>query len=201
MSRRAPCLRIFCGAALLAAVAVAPAAASTDALSFVDRPAIDSHTHVIDVRAQAACEKASLAGARCLPAADLFEADGRPVDFHTLRWLFGTIGLSGHERVLVVAADAGSAAAVGALLFLAGQQDVAVLDRPVAIAAGAPGGSDRNITREAVFTAPMRDRLLVAAPEKASGTVIASGPPIERLRRFARRYADGARTLRLRLSP
>ena len=131
----------------------------------------------------------------------MFAADGRPVGFHTLRWLFGTIGLGGHERVLVVAAEPGDAAAVGALLFLAGQRAVAVLDRPVAIAAGAQGGGARNITREAVFTAPMRDRLLVAAPEQASGTAIASGPPAARLRNFARRSADGARPPRLRLSP
>jgi len=32
-----------------------------------------------------------------------------------LRWLLGTIGLSGNERVVVVAAEPGDAAAVGAL--------------------------------------------------------------------------------------
>jgi hypothetical protein len=203
MARRPPCIWMLWWAALLAAFAgpLPAAAAPSAALSFVEQAQLDPATRVIDVRDGNACAKASLAGARCLPAADLFDADGRPVDFHTLRWLFGAIGLAGHERVLVVGADAGNAAAVGALLFLAGQRDVAVLDRPVAIPAGAQGGSARNITREAVFTAPMRDRLLVAAPEQTAGTVIASGPPIERLRGFARGSADGTQPIRLRLSP
>lgn len=198
---RPPCRRMFCGAAMLAAVAAAPAYASSDAIAFTEQTRIDAQTRVVDVRGGKACERASLTGARCLPAADLFAADGHPVDFHTLRWLLGTIGLSGHERVLVVAADAGDAAVVGALLFLAGQREVAVLDRPLAIPAGAPGGAGRNIIRETVFTAPMRDRLLVAAPEQASDAVIDSGPAAARLRRFAHRAATNAQPVRLRLSP
>jgi hypothetical protein len=196
-------MRMLCGAALLTALAGPQTAVAAPplALRFVEKVQANSASRVIDVRALKACEQASLAGARCLPAADLFEADGRPVDFHTLRWLFGTIGLSGQERVLVVAAKPSDAAAVGALLLLAGQRAVAVLDRPMTMAAGAPGGRDRSITREAVFTAPMRDLMLVAAPEQATGTMIASGPPIERLRSFARLAANGAQPVRLRLSP
>jgi len=198
---RRPCMRMFCGAAMLAAVAGAPAYAAGGAIAFIDQTRIDAQTRVVDVRDGKACERASLAGARCLPAADLFAVGGRPVGFHTLRWLLGTIGLSGNERVVVVAAEPGDAAAVGALLFLAGQREVAVLDRPVTISAGAPGGGNRNITRETVFTAPMRDRLLVAAPEQAIGAVIDSGPAVARLRRFARRAANDAQPVRLRLSP
>ncbi len=196
-----PGMLTLCGAALLAVMAVAPAAAATDSFAFVAQPTLDSATRVVDVRDDSACTKASLTGARCLSAAALFDNKGRPVDFHTLRWLLGTIGLSGEERVLVVGADAGKAAAVGALLYLAGQRHVTVLDRPVALPAAAQGGSERNITREAVFTAPMRDRLLVAAAEQASGTVIAVGAPIDRLRQFARRTADSAQPIRLRLAP
>ena len=201
MTRRAPCMMTICGAALSALVAAAPVAASADALTFVDRAAAGAQTRVVDVRAQGACEKASLAGARCLPAAELFYRDGRPVDFHTLRWLFGTIGLTGNERVLVAGADAGDAAAVGALLFLAGQRTVAILSEPLMAPAKAEGGNARSFTREAVFTAPMRDRLLVAMPEKAANDVIDSGAPRERLRRFARRVADAAQPARLRLTP
>ncbi|MEJ2625880.1 MAG: rhodanese-like domain-containing protein [Pseudolabrys sp.] len=195
---RPSCMTI-CGAALLAVVATAPALASTNALSFVDRLVMGAHTRVIDVRTQERCEKASLPGARCLPAAALFHKDGRPVDYHTLRWLLGTIGLSGKESVLVVGADAGNAAAVGALLYLAGQRAVAVLDKPLTVLAKAEAGSARGMTREAVFTAPMRDLLLVAAPDQARGA-IASGPPRQRLTRFARMTADGTST-RLRLTP
>lgn len=201
MRRRAAGTTICVAAALLAVAAQRATATPSDALSFVDGTPAASGTRIIDVRGQNACEQASLAGARCLPAADLFDAKGRSVDFHTLRWLLGTIGLSGGERVLVVGDNVGKVAAVGALLFLAGQHDVAVLDRPLAVPAGASGGTRRSITREAVFTAPMRDRLLVAASEEAGRNVIASGPPVERLRRFAERAADGAQPVRLRLSP
>ena len=199
MARRPPCMTTICGAALLA-LAAAPAAASGDTLTFVDRPAIDSQTRVIDVRDQGACEKASLPSARCLPAADLFERDGLPVDFHTLRWLLGTIGLTGNESVIVAGTDPANAAAVGALLFLAGQRAVAVLKQPLTVPANAEGGSARGLTRETVFTAPMRDRLLVAAPEKTAGSVIDSGAPRERLRRFAR-ATGAAQPARLRLTP
>jgi thiosulfate/3-mercaptopyruvate sulfurtransferase len=191
----------ICGAVMWAAVAAAPAAASAGTLSFVDKPAIDSRTRVIDVRDQVSCEKASLAGARCLPAADLFDGGGRPVDFHTLRWLFGTIGLSGNEAVLVAGADTGNAAAVGALLLLAGQRAVAVLKQPLTVPQGAEGGSARSLTREAVFTAPVRDGLLVAATEKPAGDVVDSGALRERLRLFARATADAAKPTRLRLTP
>jgi thiosulfate/3-mercaptopyruvate sulfurtransferase len=194
-----PCMTTICGAVLLVLAAAAPAPASADAISFVDKPAHESATRVIDVRSRVSCEKASLPGARCLPAAALFYKDGRPVDFHTLRWLLGTIGLSGNESVLVVGANAGNAAAVGALLYLAGQRAVAVIDKPLTVPAKADAGSARGMTREAVFTAPMRDRLLVAAPDQARGA-IASGPPRQRLTRFARMTADGTST-RLRLTP
>ena len=189
-----PCMLTLC-AALLAG----PATAKDSALAFVDSVPADAATRVVDVRARDVCEKASLAGARCLPAAELFDGAGAPVDFHTLRWLLGTIGLTGEERVLVAADKTEDAAAVGALLVLAGQREVAVLDRPVALAPGASGGNGRNFTRETVFTAPMRDRLLAAATDQPSE--IASGPPIERLRTFARRYADATQPVRLRLSP
>lgn len=196
---RRPCMTTICGAALLALVAAAPAAASADTLTFVDTPPGDAHTRVVDVRDQAMCEKASLPGARCLPASDLFKRDGQPIDFHALRWLLGTVALHGNESVVVVGADAGNAAAVGALLWLAGQRAVAVLDKPLTVAAKAEGGSARSLTREAVFTAPMRDLLMVAAPEPANGA-IASGAPRQRLTRFARLSADGT-PARLRLTP
>jgi len=127
----------------------------------------------------------------------LFDADGRPVDFHALRWLLGTIGLSGAERALVVGANSADAGAVGALLFLAGQRDVAILDQAPTVAPGARGGTSRSMTREDVFVAPMRDLLMVAAPERASQPTLDLGRPFDRLVRFARTYGDGAQSIRL----
>jgi thiosulfate/3-mercaptopyruvate sulfurtransferase len=177
------------------------AAATASPLQFVAQARIAGETRVVDVRAETTCTAAALAGARCLPAAELFDADGAPVSFHVLRWLLGTVGLSGREHVLVLGDKAADAAAVGALLLLAGQHDVAVLDRPVALPADATGGNPRSMTREAVFTAPMRDRLLTLASDVGNADTIATGRPYDRLRSFARRYAEGAAALRLRLSP
>jgi hypothetical protein len=195
--------RIVCGLTLgsmIAASAVAATAAPV-ALRFVTQSQTTGDMRVIDVRAEKACTQASLPGARCLPASELFDAEGAPVSFHVLRWLMGTIGLTGNEPVLIVADDAADAAAVGGLLLLAGQDKVAVLDGSAAIPAGAPGGNPRSMTREAVFTAPMRDRLLTMRHEVAGGNLIDSGRPYARLRAFARRYADGAPPTQLRLLP
>jgi len=193
---------VLAAAALGAAASTAHATnTSAIALRFVDRAPNDAAVRIVDARAHGKCERASLPGARCLPADELFDADGRPVDFHALRWLLGTIGLTGAERVLVVGTDEAQASAVGALMFLAGQRDVAILDRPPAVAPGAGGGASRNMTREDVFVAPMRDLLLVAGPEHAPQPAIESGRPLDRLVRFARNYADGAQPMRLRLSP
>jgi thiosulfate/3-mercaptopyruvate sulfurtransferase len=196
MNRRRHLVRAPWAAALL--LVVADPAAAADQLVFVDRADLEAGTRVVDARDGRACVEASLAGARCLPVAELFDGDGRPPDFRALRWLFGTIGLTGREPVLVVADRVGDAAAVGALLFLSGQARVAILDGPLAVPAGAPGGSDRSLTREAVFTAPMRDQLLAAAPD---GAVIAAGQPSARLADFARRYASGEGPLLLSLAP
>lgn len=185
-------------AALLLA-ATQPANAAT--LAFVAQVPEGAAIRLVDVRAKAACEHASLPGARCLPAAGLFGPRGRPAGFHALRWLLGTIGLAGSERVLVFGASARQAAAVGALLFLAGQRDVVVLDHAPSIPPNAPPGAPRSLVSETIFTAPMRDTLLVAAPEQAPPSAIVAGPPQARLAAFARDYQAGAHPRRLRLWP
>ncbi len=178
---------------------VAGPAAVAGGLVFVGQANLQGDTRVVDVRDSQACTKGSLAGARCLPVAEVFDDNGRPADFRALRWLFGTVGLGGHERVLVVGDDVANAAAVGALLFLSGQADVAVLDGPIVIPAGAPGGSSRSLTREEVFTAPMRDEFMTVGA--ADDGVVATEEPIGRLSDFARRYADGNGSLQLSLAP
>lgn len=196
MSIRRSRLSACCAAVVLtvSAAAAHAAAESPDALFFVDGSQLAGDVRVIDVRDGGACAEAALADARCLPAADLFDGEGRPARFHALRWLFGTVGLTGGETVLVVADDAGNAAAVGALLFLAGQAQVAILDRPLEVAADPSGGQSRSLTREAVFVAPMRDRLLLTGAAD-------DAEPIARLTAFARDFAGGNASARLSLTP
>lgn len=194
------CGRILCGL-FLGSLLAASAVAAPAALRFVGQGQVGDSARVIDLRAEQACTRTSLPGARCLPASDLFDANGAPISFHALRWLLGTIGLTGHEAVLLVADNVADAAAVGGLMFIAGQREVAVLDGALVGPAGAPGGSSRSMTREAVFTAPMRDRLIIVQSEKADGNAIDSGRPYDRLRTFARRYVEGTTPTQLRLLP
>lgn len=114
---------------------------------------------VVDLRDEKACEHASLPGARCLPASSLFDKTNHPLTFYALRWLLGTIGLTGQETVVLYAGNMNNTTwAAAGLLYLAGQNTVAVLDTNLAPLT-APG-QPRSFSREAVYTAPMRDALL-----------------------------------------
>ncbi len=122
---------------------------------------------VLDVRDRKVCETASLPGARCLPLRDFFGPRGRLASFKDIRWLLGTVGLTGAETVAVAAATPSRAETAGAILWLAGQAEVRIVPEPVAAGDDA-GGRSRSLTREAVFTAPMRDDRLVTHAELAA---------------------------------
>jgi len=121
---------------------------------------------VLDIRAEDTCLESSLPDARCLPADWLLASEsGDVIGFHALRWLLGTVGLSGDETLAIYAGPDGSVAdawAVAALAYLAGQADVAV----IADASAETGdGWPRSITREAVYVAPMRIAAMTTAPD------------------------------------
>ncbi len=112
---------------------------------------------VIDIRDLESCTAASMPNARCLPVNNFIGPDGTTIGFHALRWLLGTVGLRGDETVLVIGADGQDIKAVAALLYQAGQHRVRRLDKPFAAQSGAPGGDPRSLSREVVFTRPMRN--------------------------------------------
>ena len=126
---------------------------------------------VVDIRAEDVCLDASLAGARCLPAEWFLSADGAAIGFHAMRWLMGTVGLTGSETLVIYdgAARPGDAAwAIAALAHLAGQQTVLLHMGPGVVKD--TGGEGRSLSREAVYTAPMRtDEMTVTS--KAAGTL------------------------------
>ena len=114
------------------------------------------HSDVIDIRDTQSCTIGSLPRARCLPVGHFVDRNGTVISFHALRWLLGTVGLTGGETVLVIGAAPEDTHRVGALLHQAGQRRVLMLDKPFHAPANAPSGTPRSLSRETVFTAPMR---------------------------------------------
>jgi len=139
-------------------------AAAAGDLEYVRPDAVAHGAVVIDTRAEQACAQHSVAGAHCLPAADLLGARGELPSPPDLLWALGTAGLSGRETVLVVGDSAEARDFVAGLLYLCGQARVQVLDQALsgALRAGdlpAGAGTGRGMLRTRVFVAPMRDRL------------------------------------------
>ena len=98
--------------------------------------------------------------------------DGSAIGIHQLRWLLGTIGLTGSETVLIYTDHEERGRIVGAMLHLAGQETVHVVvaDTPE----GSAGGTPRSFSREAVYTAPARTEQVRVSSEQ-------SGPLFEQL--------------------
>lgn len=187
---------------LLLGLASTLAHASAD-FSVVDR--IEAGSVVIDSRPLPECLNASLPGARCLPAADFLDAQGRLPSERDLLWLFGTAGLSGEESVLVIGDATGSRDFVAGLLYLAGQRRVQVLSAQfaplLAARTDARPGRERGMTRTTIFTAPMRDHLwLVSQKEVAAapaGNVILAPTPYAAISRFVRQLAESGQAARV----
>lgn len=134
-------------------------------ISYTNQPLSDAV--VIDARPQAACQQGSLPGARCLPAASLIGGDGQLIGAKVLLWRLGTLGLSGHESVLVVGEDAPTRDMVAGVLHLAGISEVAILVRPLSRLVARTPGRVAGTFRTTVFVAPMRDEHLVFGREIA----------------------------------
>ena len=126
-------------------------------LSVVSMLPAAAQTQVIDNRDLQSCSAGSLPRARCLPVGHFVDPTGKRIGFHAMRWLLGTIGLSGEETVLVIGDNATDSQMVGALLHQAGQRRVQMFDKPFVAPPSAPSGEPRSMSRETVFIAPMRD--------------------------------------------
>lgn len=146
-------------AVLALALFAAPAWATND---FAYTQKVGAGDTVIDSRPLADCKRASLAGARCLPAEDFLGPQRRLPSERDILWLLGTAGLAGSETVLVIGEDATARDFVAGLLYLAGQKSVRILTGPMPRLDGrSGGGQERGMVRSAVWTAPMRDSLWV----------------------------------------
>ncbi|MBC8258256.1 MAG: hypothetical protein H8E38_04515 [SAR324 cluster bacterium] len=129
---------------------------------------------VVDVRQEQSCLQGSLAGARCLPAADFFGPHGRLINTAELSWLLGTAGLSGGEHVLVVGNSPLKRDFVAGILFLAGQQKLSILTVPflelTKNSTALTPGQKRLNTRSAVHSQPFRSKLIILRTELSALT-------------------------------
>jgi len=137
--------------------------ADVSTLDYTDL-AVTSNQVVLDVRTLAQCEKKSIVGARCLPASDFLGPHRRLASFSGLLWLFGTVGLTGGEHVLVIGDTGPHKEFVAALLYIMGQRRVSILIIPFSelIKFKSAPGEGRSRTRETIFQRSMRaDSLLL----------------------------------------
>lgn len=124
---------------------------------------------IVDSRPLVDCRRATLAKARCLPAAEFLGPHHRLPSERDILWLLGTAGLDGSETVLVVGQDATAREFLAGLLYLAGQRRVRLLQEPIARLlpgnSDAAPGQERGMVRSTVFAAPMRAERLVLKHE------------------------------------
>lgn len=135
---------------------------------------------ILDARAEAACREGSLPGARCLPATALIGPHGRLANLSGLLWLLGSVGLTGDEHVLVVGGPGAEKEQLAGILYLAGQRRISVLRQALDALEGAERrpGIPRGRTREAVYTAAMRDDRVVLRDELRRLVASGEGPPL-----------------------
>ena len=151
-------------ALLLLVISTSVEADGRRVIYLADKSAGDAFDSVIDTRSAELCRKNSLAGARCLPPEDVLGPHRRMPNLSGLLWLLGTAGLSGSERVLVVGDNKNRRDFIAGTLYLAGQEQVTVLDARITGSEEYQTGPGlmRSKIRETVFVAPMRaDRIVL----------------------------------------
>ncbi len=158
-------LLICCG---LVFVSIQNEVAQASVIDFTSSAKTKNHI-VIDVRANELCEKASLSGARCLPANSFLTRSEELANFSGILWLLGTIGLTGKEHVLVVGDSREDNEFVAGVLYLAGQHRISILLPAISSlkTMNLQPGESRSKTRENVFQSLMRDQALILAGELA----------------------------------
>lgn len=166
---------------------LAPPATAELAVRSVSPPPA-AGTVLLDVRPLAACQARSLAGARCLPAGDFLDAQGRLAPWREVVWLLSTAGLTGRETVWVLGDDATDRRFVAGLLELAGQQRVEILEQPLAAlwVRGWPAaaGRGRDFARQVAYVVPMREGDIVLPHEPRPRDTVTAADPRHALARW-----------------
>lgn len=178
--------------AILLSMAALPACAELRGWTDTHPPAA---AVLLDARPLSACTQRSIAGTRCLPAADFFDAQGRLAPWREILWLFSTARLTGAESVAVIGETDAERLRLAALLELAGQRRVWVVAQPVAqlLATGWPEGTGRarDFARQHAYTAAMRETLIVLPHEPRPAQLVSGREPAQTLERWAQARLKG----------
>lgn len=133
-------------------------------LQTVATPSAVNTDVILDTRPLSSCKQSTLSGAYCLPIEEFVAPQRRMANWSGLLWLFGTVGLTGSEHVLIIGEKSHRQHILGGLLALAGQRKVSIVNQPLSeLISNHPtsGGLLRSTTRVKVYTAPMRSELIV----------------------------------------
>ncbi|ESQ16173.1 MAG: rhodanese-like domain-containing protein [Thiohalocapsa sp. PB-PSB1] len=135
---------------------------------------------LLDTRPESSCRERSLVGAICLPVEAFFGPYRRLASVRDITWVLGTAGLRGDESVFVFGIDPVRRDAVAALLYLAGQAQVLVLNAPLQHMletdhhgqASEPlsepaSGRTRGILRDPIHIGPWREHQILLRDELA----------------------------------
>ena len=117
----------------------------------------------VDAGTVAKCLEAARPGALCLSLDRVLNQEGRLANMRDVRWLLGSYGLTGNERVVIYADDEKTRDAMAAVLYLAGQGQVGrLIDRAQVDFTGK--GVAGALSRRALFVGNVRLENLQPAP-------------------------------------
>lgn len=149
-------------AGICLAVTMPQSIAAEQVVGYTSSP-VGQANFIIDTRSAVLCEKASLPGARCLPARNFFGPHKRLANFSGVLWLLGTVGLTGSEHVLIVGNKSVDKEAMAGLLFIAGQQKISILKQAIGSLkdTNLTPGVTRSKSREEIYQSTMRSGRIV----------------------------------------
>ncbi|MFT5504420.1 MAG: hypothetical protein ACI845_003560 [Gammaproteobacteria bacterium] len=172
----------------------------------------------IDARNLDQCLQSSVESSLCLPASTFKSANKEMPSFYHSSWVLGTLGLDGSEDLLIFSDDKHDRNLVAGVLQLAGQKNIALWQGDTTllqVMAGSGKGRGRGITRQTVYSGPIRDNQIAMIEDlnslidrdwkvinvdiqiqesqilEQSKVILASANPVEAIVAFSSRLALG----------
>ena len=153
-------LVVFIAALLFAKPYTAPADELIPAVSSLNAPA---DIVFVDAGTVTECLETAPPGALCLSLDRVLNKEGRLANMRDVRWLLGSFGLTGDERVVIYADDEKTRDAMAAILYLAGQDRVGRLINSAQVDFTGKGVAGA-LSRRALFVGKVRLENLQPAP-------------------------------------